>query len=423
MALDRSKAPDFQVPQDITLQNPIKRTLPNGVHLYFIPTPEIDAIRLEISSDTQKSWESENKKLTSFFTLNMIMEGTKSRSASELDDFFDFYASEVEVHSGFENNSIALVTTKKHFSKVLPVFRSLLTEAIFPEKELAKRKSQKALSISIQREKTSVRGSQLFRQQLFGKDHAYGQIADEKDVESITREDLLKYYQESLLINPEIFLTGNIDSNELLLIESVLGNLEISNFNADFSFFENRKTERLYEERPDALQSSIRIGCHLIAKDHPDYHALTVYNTILGGYFGSRLIKNIREDKGHTYGIYSTIGSLKSADYWVIMADVQKQFLNEVIAEIYKEIDTLRHSLVDGAELEVVRNYMIGNFLSTFSSPFELINKFKAVHLAGLDMKFYEDRLKYFRDFTAEDVQRIGQRYFQKVDLIEVMVG
>jgi predicted Zn-dependent peptidase len=105
------------------------------------------------------------------------------------------------------------------------------------------------------------------------------------------------------------------------------------------------------------------------------------------------------------------------------MADVQKQFLNEVIAEIYKEIDTLRHSLVDGAELEVVRNYMIGNFLSTFSSPFELINKFKAVHLAGLDMKFYEDRLKYFRDFTAEDVQRIGQRYFQKVDLIEVMVG
>lgn len=423
MTLDRSKTPEFLIPQDIHLPNPIKRTLPNGVHLYFIPTPEIDAIRLEINSETQNSSNSADKKLTSFFTLHMMMEGTKSMDGSELDDFFDFYASEVEVHAGFENNSIALITTKKHFSKVIPVFRSLLTEATFPEKELAKRKSQKALNLSIQREKTAVRASQLFRQQLFGQDHPYGQIAEEADVESIQRDDLLKYYETSLLINPEIFLTGNVDAEELALIETYLGSLIINKDNNPAYTFENKPTARLYEDRKDALQSSIRIGCHLIPKSHPDYHALTVFNTILGGYFGSRLIKNIREDKGHTYGIYSTIGSLQGADYWVIMADVQKAFVNEVIEEIYKEINLLKTTPVSAEELEVVKNYMIGNFLSTFSSSFELINKFKSIHLAGLDMNFYEDKLDFIRDFKAEDILAVGQKYFLKDDLIEVIVG
>ncbi|MCH7408306.1 insulinase family protein [Belliella sp. DSM 111904] len=423
MILDRSKSPDFQIPQDINLPSPIKRTLANGVHLYFIPTPEIDACRLEICTDAQLAHSSSDKKLTSFFTLHMIMEGTRGMTASEIDDFFDFFASEVDVSSGFEHNSISLLTTKKHFSKVLPIFSSLLTDAIFPEKELAKRKSQKALNISIQKEKTSVSASQQFRQQLFGADHPYGQIADESDVADVQRQDLIQYYKESLLVNPEIFLTGNLGAFELELITETLGKLNVTFTEKEILNFENKPQERQYELREEAVQSSLRIGFHLLAKTHPDYFPITIFNTILGGYFGSRLIKNIREDKGHTYGIYSTIGSLKQADYWVIMADVQKAYIHEVIEEIYKEIDLLKTNLVPEEEIELVRNYMIGNFLSTFSSPFELINKFKTVHHAGLDMDFYAKKLAYIREFTAEDVQRVAQKYFDTQDLIEVIVG
>ncbi|MCH7400639.1 M16 family metallopeptidase [Belliella kenyensis] len=423
MTLDRSKAPDFQIPQEINLPSPIKRTLANGVHLYFMPTPEIDACRLEICTEAQRSTFENEKKLTSFFTLHMMMEGTEGMSASEIDDFFDFFASEVDVTPGFEHNSIALLTTKKHFGKVFPIFASLLTDATFPEKELAKRKSQKALNISIQKEKTSVSASQLFRQQLFGADHPFGQIADENDVEDVQRDDLIKYYKESLLVNPEIFVTGNLDAFEMDLITETLGKIPVSFIPQETEKFENKPQERQYELREDALQSSLRIGFHLVPKTHVDYLPITIFNTILGGYFGSRLIKNIREDKGHTYGIYSTIGSLKQSDYWVIMADVQKSFVHDVIEEIYKEIDILKSESVPEEEVELVRNYMIGNFLSTFSSPFELINKFKAVHQSGLSMDFYAKKLAYIREFSAKDIKRVAQKYFDTKALIEVIVG
>src|SRR5690606_22647497 len=149
--------------------------------------------------------------------------------------------------------------------------------------------------------------------------------------------------------------------------------LQVLQTETSLPVFEKSPERRIVELNEKAVQSSIRMGQHLISKSHPDYHALTVFNTILGGYFGSRLIKNIREEKGHTYGIYSTIGSLTPSDYWLVMADVQQGYAEDVIKEVYKEIDLLKNVPIDPSETEVIKNYMIGNLLSNFSSPFDLM--------------------------------------------------
>lgn len=423
MSLDRSKAPSFNIPEEIDFSSPIQRTLSNGVPLYFIPTPELNAIKIEINTDALRGDLGQRKKLVSYFTLHMLLEGTKTKDASTLDDFFDYYASEVEIISNFEHNGLSLLTTKKHLYKVLPVFRELMTEAVFPDKELAKRKSQKALSISIQREQNSNRASQLFRKQLFGDQHPFGQIADEEDVEQVTSEDLKSFYSNKLWINPEIFLTGNLNGKEIDFIAQELGNLPVITGNPILEEFINQEKERVWEKREKSVQSSIRLGCHLIPKNHPDYHALSVFNTFLGGYFGSRLIKNIREEKGHTYGIYSSIGSLRSADYWIVAADVIKEHAEEVISEIYKEIKKLQEEPIPAEELEVVRNYMIGSLLSNFSSSFELINRFKSIHHAGLDLDFYKERLAFIRSFDEAHIRTVGAKYIQAGNLVEVIVG
>jgi predicted Zn-dependent peptidase len=423
MIVDRSIAPAFQIPDKIDFPSPIPRTLKNGVHLYFIPTPEIGAVRLEINADAPATLGAEEIKLASYFTLHMLMEGTKGKNSAVLDDFFDTYASEVEVIHTFEHQGLSLLTTKKHFQTVLPVFRELLTEAVFPEKELAKRKSQKILSLNILKEKTGNRASQLFRQELFGKDHFYGQITEEKDVEEIQKEDLIEFYSNQLWTNTEIFLTGNLSNSELEFIEEVLGDIPVHQVNKNLPHFENQSHPRLVEDREKALQSSIRLGCHLIPKNHPDYFGLWVFNVFLGGYFGSRLIKNIREDKGHTYGIYSSIGSLQAADYWVVMADVIKENREEVIEEIYKEIQKLQHEEIPTAELETVRNYLVGNLLSNFSSAFELISRFKSIHQSGLDFGFYKKQLEYIKTFEAEKIQEIGRKYLNKEKMVEIIVG
>lgn len=423
MTVDRSIAPAFQIPERIDFPLPIHRTLKNGVRLYFIPTPEISAIRLEINSDAPATLGMEEKKLASYFTLHMLMEGIKGKTSAELDDFFDTYASEVEVINTFEHHGLSLLTTKKHFQTVLPIFFKLLTEALFPEKELAKRKSQKILSLNILKEKTGNRASQLFRQELFGKSHPYGQITEEKDVEEIQRLDLIEFYHKQLWINPEIFLTGNLSTEEIKLIEGLFGELPVVQIEKKLPNFGNGNHLRLVEDREKALQSSIRVGCHLIPKNHPEYFGLWVFNVFLGGYFGSRLIKNIREDKGHTYGIYSSIGSLQATDYWVVMADVIKEHKEAVIDEIYKEIHKLQMEEIPLDELETVRNYLIGNLLSNFSSAFELISRFKSIHQSGLDFGFYKKQLEFIKTFQAEQIQEIGKKYLSKEKMVEIIVG
>jgi len=421
--VDRSIPPDFKIPEKVTFTQPTKRTLKNGVPLYFIPTPQLDVVKIEVIMPNNHPNYSPIRGLVPFFTLNMLLEGTRELSSDELDDFFDYYATEVDMVSGYEQQGLSLLTTKKHFREVLPVFRSLFTEAMFPEKELAKRKSQKKLTIAIQQEQTGARANQLIRKMLFGERHPFGYISDETHVDAVTRDDIKRYYTTNFCIAPEIFVTGNITEKEMQEIEKQFSNLPLKLESGSPPCFETQEGKRIIEERPQSLQSSIRLGKILIPKSHPDYNALMVFNTTLGGYFGSRLIKNIREEKGYTYGISSFLGSLRSTDYWMILADVKKGFAEAAINEVYKEIRLLSEVPLEKEELETVRNYMIGHFLSQFSNPFDLMDRFKKIHLQELGYDYYENQLRYIKNFDPDDLLRIGKKYFDEATIKELIVG
>ncbi|MEP4375850.1 MAG: insulinase family protein, partial [Algoriphagus sp.] len=357
------------------------------------------------------------------FTLQMLQEGTTQKSAGEIAEFFDFYASEVHPILTFAHEGLGLLSTKKHLHNVLEEFLSLFTTATFPEEMLEKRKSQRRLTLQLERERTSSRASKIFSKCLFGANHPYGIEAEEIHVDQIQRELLVSYYETMLWQDLEIFITGNFTPDEL------------DGLILDFEKLPNRPIAEptllpavntllaVTEPRANSVQSSIRIGSWSIPKNHPDFIGLTVFNTILGGYFGSRLIKNIREDKGHTYGIYSSLAEIGDANYWVIAADVKKAFYPEVIQEIYHEIKLLTEVALDADELEVVRNYLIGQMLKQFSTSFDLIDRFKAVHHSGMNFDYFTQKLSYLKKFNAEDILDIGQKYFSKPPFIEVVVG
>lgn len=421
--LDRRKAPAFQIPDQIELRKPEKRTLINGVPLYFIHTPQVDAIRLEVIMPSARLPLSLENSLVPFFTLNMLLEGTKEMDSSELDDFFDYFASEVEIHTGYEQQGLTLLTTRKHFREVLPVFRSLFTEATFPEKELQKRKSQKKLTINLQFDQTGARGNQLIRKVLFGENHPFGFISDESHVDAVTKAAIKEYYDHYFRVSPEIFLTGNLGDRELVEIERYFGDLSFEDGEYSMPDLEPSPDKRLTELRTTAVQSSIRLGKILVPKSNPDFFALMIANTALGGYFGSRLVKNIREEKGYTYGISSFLGSLKSTDYWMVLADIKMGYAEQTIEEIYRELELLSTIPLTDEEVSTIRNYLVGNLLSQFSSPFDLMTRFKRVHLQGLDYSFYERQLHYIKTFSAEDVMAKSKAYFKPETIKEVIVG
>jgi predicted Zn-dependent peptidase len=353
----------------------------------------------------------------------MLSEGTKIRSEAQLSEFFDFHASEVHPTVTYSHEGMSLVTTKKHLLDVLPVFISLFDQATFPLDSLEKRKSQRKLGIQMEREKSAARASQLFRKALFGENHPYGLEITEAFVDQIEQTDLLEYYRNKLFIDTEFFLCGDLSELELDQLVAILDKIPFAATNKQITLPSVQTSSIIHEDRPLALQSSIRLGSWSIPKTHPDFHAISVFNTILGGYFGSRLIKNIREEKGHTYGINSSLAEIGESCYWVIGADVQKMHKGEVISEIYKEIARLVNEPVSEEELEVVRNYLIGQMLTRFSSSFDLIDRFRAVHDSGLEFNFYTKKLDYLRKFTANYILEIGKKYFANPPFVEVVVG
>ncbi|WP_111670517.1 M16 family metallopeptidase [Algoriphagus litoralis] len=423
MLLDRSKAPEFIIPEDFELARPQRFELSEGRSLFFIPTPGLNAVKLEVLGKGQRHDLPLPKTLVPSFTLQLLAEGTQMLSESQLSEFFDFHATEIRPNLTYSHEGMSLVTTKKHLFEVLPVFCSLFDQAVFPEESLQKKKSQRKLGLQMEREKSASRASQLFRKALFGEQHPYGQEITEEHVDIISRQDLIYYYETNLLHDTEFFLCGDLNEESIHQLIVLLENIPSRKSNQASPSALIQMTPSILEDRPQAFQSSIRLGGWSIPKNHPDFQALSVFNTILGGYFGSRLIKNIREDKGHTYGISSSLAEIGDKYYWVIGADVQKAHREEVISEIYKEIHLLATHPLSEEEMEVVRNYLIGQMLGRFSSSFDLIDRFRAVHHSGLDFDFYRKKLDYLRKFTAEEILDIGKKYFSKPPFVEVVVG
>ena len=222
MLLDRSKAPEFIIPADFELSAPQVRTLSGKRNLYFIPTPNLDAVKLEVLGKSQRLALPLEKALVPSFTLQMLTEGTLELSESDLSEFFDFHATEVNPIVTYSHEGMSLLTTKNHLFEVLPVFTSLFDQATFPEERLEKRKSQRKLSIRMEREKSASRASGLFRQALFGNHHPFGHEISESHVDQTEQMDLIHYYQNQLWTETEFFLCGNLTQSDLELIEVML---------------------------------------------------------------------------------------------------------------------------------------------------------------------------------------------------------
>ncbi|TFV94401.1 insulinase family protein [Algoriphagus kandeliae] len=421
--LDRSQPPKYIIPEDFSLTQPEHFELSSGAKVYFIPTPAVEAVKIEFLGNGTRANLPLTRSLVPSFTLQLLPEGTSQKSGTEIAHFFDFHASELQPIISFGNEGFSLISTKKHIFEILPVALELVHEAIFPEEILIKKKSQRKLSIQLEREKTSSRASQLFRKALFGDTHPYGVVVEESMLEEITSERLLQHSQTQLWQNLEIFISGNFSEPELSKLLQHLEKFPVRPLLEKVLLPETSSEYFLHEERAESLQSSIRMGDFSIPKNHSDFIPLLVFNSILGGYFGSRLIKNIREDKGHTYGIYSSLAQIGDLNYWVISADVEKKYLQTVKSEIKKEIQTLCEEPVPQDELELVRNYLLGQMLSQFSNSFDLMDRFRAVHHAGMTLGFYQQKLNFLKEFNQGHILEIGEKYFKDKAIFEVSVG
>ena len=421
--LNRTLIPESKQVNDINFIAPLKQELANGIKVFTVNAGKQELVRIEFVFENV-NWD-ESKPLQAIAVNHLINNGTDKLTAREIADKVDYYGAFLQTDYGADQSSIKIYTLNKHLGSVLPILWSVLNESIFPQQELDifKQNQQQSLKVSLQKNDFIARKN--FAHAIFGTS-TYGSDIDVEDYQAIERADLVAYF--SAAYKPEnctIFVAGKFEAPEFDLLNANFGkdwnNGAASAIN-QFSF-EGAPKGEIFIERADAIQSAIRMGTLSINRSHPDFAGFQVLNCLLGGYFGSRLMANIREDKGYTYGIGSAIVSLKDAGYFFIATEVGADVCTSALNEIEKEIGLLKSEAVSELELSLVRSYMLGSMLGSLENAFSHADKFKNIYYSGLDYDYYDNYIHTVKSITAEQLKALANKYLNTEDFTKVVVG
>lgn len=424
--LDRTIPPVIQPLTEMNIQQPERRKLSNGIPLHVLCAGSEDVVRMDILVGAG-IWH-QQKSLQALFTNRMLREGTRTMNSTTISERLDFYGAWIELNSSMNCNFITLYSLGKYFAQTLAVVASMIKEPVFPEEEMKVTVEMNRQQFLVNSAKVEVMARKEFNRAFFGKDHPCGRHAVLEDYDKLKTEDLEEFYRYHYHSgNCTIFLAGRITDEIVDYVERELGTVPWGEVSSrvplspiEIPFFEGK---RCFVEQPGAVQSSLRIGCPMMDRPHPDYMPMKVLVTILGGYFGSRLMANIREEKGYTYGIYSTIASFPFNGCLLIATETGNEYVEPCIREIRHELKRLQDELVPVHELDMVKNYMIGEICRSYESPFSLSDAWIFTETAGLDSDFYIRMVETIQQVSREELQRLAVEYFRPDNMLEVVAG
>ncbi len=419
--LDRTVAPLSGKIEQVEIKQAETVLLDNGVPLHIIKAGSQPIIRIELLINGGNWFEPGTG--VSFLTTKMLSEGTKHRSAADINKIIENYGANLELTPGLDQIEVTLTCLTRYFQNLLPLLREMIFEAVFPEQELQTIKNIKIQTIRVDNQKNNIVASKQLRKKLFGTIHPYGRILTESDVEGVERKTLVNYHSNTVLNNYEIVVSGDFKDEYIKVFNQNFGQNQLQRKKPSTFYPVTPDDQKTYVHKDDALQSAIRLGKITLKKQHKDYIDLLIANEILGGYFGSRLMTNIREEKGYTYGIYSHIYPLHNDSFFLISTEAVSQYTKPAVDEIYKELKRLRSEPVGTDELESVKSYMIGAFLNSIDTPFNLADKFKSINLFGLDYDYFDRYLKKIHEITPERIMEVTNTYLHEDGISEVIIG
>ena len=422
--LDRKNAPVIKdaVEFDLKLRPYEKHVLNNGVDVYAVNAGAEDVLLLEWVFYAGNWFEKNN--LIAASANFLLKNGTSTKNAFQLNEHFEYYGSYLNRNCYNETATISLHCLAKHLEALLPVVREMMVDAIFPEEELRIYKQNMKQRLNVNLKKCDFVAGRLIDAYLYGEDHPYGKYTRFEDYDNVTRESLTEfykqYYQQGKFI---VFVAGKVPSNLYTLLNQHFGDLVKKPVDV-FDINAQRAEEKKYRviNDPQGVQGAIRMGTPFPNRHHPDFAKTQVLNNLFGGFFGSRLMSNIREEKGYTYGIYSYLENHIQQSAWIISTEAGRDVCEATIAEVYKEMELLRNELVDEDELLLVRNYMMGSILGDLDGPFHIINRWKNIILNGLDENYFYEQIETIRTVSAKDIQELANKYLQPEKFYELVV-
>jgi len=421
---ERKQAPGIvdAVNFDLKLKKAEQFTLRNGVPVYAVNAGAEEVLSLEWVFYAGNWFEEKN--LVAPTANFLLRNGTSSRTAFQINEHFEYYGSYLNRACYNETATITLHCLNKHIHELLPVVKELITDSVMPQEELDIYKQNMKQRLKVNLKKSEFVAGRLIDAYLYGSKHPYGKYSHAEDFDALHREELLdfydRYYRRGKLI---LFVAGKLPANLESLLDEQFGDLPNNQVGVHPIpvIPETGKKFRITNDA-NGVQGSIRMARPFPNRHHPDFINVMVLNTLFGGFFGSRLMSNIREDKGYTYGIHSYIQNHMHDSAWAISTEAGKDVCEATIKEVYKEMKALREEPVDEEELLLVRNYMMGSILSDLDGPFQIIARWKNIVLNNLTEQYFYDSINTIKTISAEELQELAQKYLKPEEFYELVV-
>ena len=424
--LNRAQAPSFKTIDTINIIKANHTKFSNGIDFYSLSAGSQEIVKIEFIFKAGMYHQAAS--LIASSTNNLLEVGSRSYTANQISDGIDFYGSFLELHVEQDFAIVSLFSLNKYLNESLKFIEELIKYPTFPDDEFKLYITNKKQNHFINSQKGDVLVRRKFSQLLYGEKHPYGLTVADNDFDRINISEIKDFFSQYYTSNNcTIIASGNLPDSITETLNSFFGEKKWGQTNdiilPKSYTIETTKQQKHFIYKEDAIQSAIRVGRVLFNKTHPDYFKFQVLNAILGGYFGSRLMANIREDKGYTYGIGSGVVNLVNTGSFYISTEVGNNVTNQTLIEIYKEIKILREKLVSVDELETVRNYILGQFLRSVDGPFALADKFKAIWEYNLDYSYFDLYFNAIKTVTSNDIIDLANKYLQEKDLLECVVG
>lgn len=400
--------------------------LSSGIPLLYRNTQCPDLLRVDLMIRAGSVFQ--DRPLVAIFTNMLLKEGCQDKTSAQVAELFDAYGAFLYYSIGMEYAYVNLLTPKKCFRQTMGLLRDLFLSPAYPEHDVKVVVEQRYHNYLVDREKVHVRATTEMNKLLFGEHHPYGRQLQESDFDNFDRSLLVDFHRRYYVPSrTQIIMVGDVGEEEVALAEELFGKgipeAVTSGDVADFPMAEPAAPGAYFVPKSDALQAAVRFSFPLVGQSHPDFVALKVLNTLLGGYYGSRLMSSIREEKAYTYGIFSSHTVYRNASYIDIETQTDIRFVKPLIEAVYEEIERLQNEKVSDKEMDILRQYLSGEYARMMDGPFTLSDLYISTASVGMPLSSLESQMQEMKDVKPERLQELAGKYLRREAAYELCVG
>ena len=422
-----NSVPELAPEREVRWPKRSKAKLANGLEIILLESHTIPKFHGELYFRSGNASAALRGTALAEMTATMVRTGTSQHSSREIEEHLRGLGADLSVSAGQDNSSISFAGLSDHAEPLLHLVNELAREATFPAADFERERRQKLEEVKLERTQPGFLAGERLRKVLFGG-HPYSQISpSEEQVAAYSREGLQSVYRD--FYTPEnaiLILVGDFDAAGMQkTAERVFGNWTGKKPAAPESEKPPiLKGRRVYlVDLPGSVQTQILCGCHAITRKHPDWIKLGLTNSLYGGAFNSRLVMNIREDKGYTYSPRSSVNPLRQCGYFSISAAVRNDVVAASLTEIFYELDKMRSLPVPEGELLDAQNYLTGVFSMGLATQSGLLSQISSLALNDLPDDYLETFRGKVRALQPQDVLSAARTYFDSANMPVVVVG